>query len=782
MASTLVDLVKISSASTGTGAISLGPAVQGYRGIEALTNGEVYSYSIQDGSAWEFGRGTFLSDSSQFIRTPIDSSDGGAAINIKANSQISFVALSEDLDAVQLSNNALAAASQTQVDAAQVAQDREVVEAAAANVTSGEPAYPNAYATTLPLGVTYLSDDGLGSGTGGTPGTYEGGVSGGPSGFAWTYDIGDDGSIADYRITNRGLSTSSTAPTLSYPSGSITGATVPTASVGSRVGEGDRYWAVSDDGATLDMWTNDGTSTPAAVLDPNGDQIKLYVASGLDGLASLFTASIDASFSPPNYAVPLVIDADGNIPIWLLKGLLDGTGIGPNIRGIIAGDIAGAVDGSIDRSFAPPNYVVPLVIDADGNIPVWLLNGNLDATGIGPQMISVIKSELKVAPEDFALRNSPTTATAPVVTDGRTLWKARGKLATLANGGTALLSIVLTGNSWSEQLPIATGMRTYLERLGYTCAGPGWIYVRPGDGIDDNQWPEVNLSFSAGWSLWDVVDAGPPDTYGCGPDGHALWATGTTATLDLTAEGTDFRIFYRKTLGAFVWSTDGGITWSDPVTGDGSGDLGIVHIEGLGSGQHTLKIALTGNTDTVVLYGFHAIDTTVSGFVINKMGNGGAAGNDYLLWADDYIQPCAAEIGADVIIDNTVANDFRLATSNGVANTPDTCAAAADAVASNWQAACPGAAVITVCPSLLNAAAGSGYEIPAYRDALYKACITYGREFANLCDTWGGWADENANGQYAAGALGNLHPGDIGGYRIGRFLISTFPNPERLSA
>ena len=285
MASTLVDLVKITSASTGTGAISLGPAVQGYRGVEALTNGEVYSYSIQDGSAWEFGRGTFLSDSSQFIRTPIDSSDGGAAINIKANSQISFVALSEDLDAVQLSNNALAAAVQTQLDAQQVSEDRAIVEANAELIVSGEPAYTHPYTTTLPLGVTELGNEGVGTGSGGTPGTYQGGVSGGPDHFNWVYTIGDDGKIASYQIESHGLAETDAAPTLSYPSGSISGATAPTPTVSSRVAEGERYWAVSNDGNTFSLWENDGTSTPAAVLDPNSNQVKVSSASGVEGLS-----------------------------------------------------------------------------------------------------------------------------------------------------------------------------------------------------------------------------------------------------------------------------------------------------------------------------------------------------------------------------------------------------------------------------------------------------------------------------------------------------------------
>lgn len=118
MASSLVDLVKINVGNTGSGAITLGSAVEGYRGREVLTNGTVYSYSIQQGSAWEFGRGTYLSSGNQFIRSPIDSSDGGTAIALKPNAQVAFTALSADLmPKVQLTQDI-----QAKVDAAEAAQ------------------------------------------------------------------------------------------------------------------------------------------------------------------------------------------------------------------------------------------------------------------------------------------------------------------------------------------------------------------------------------------------------------------------------------------------------------------------------------------------------------------------------------------------------------------------------------------------------------------------------------------------------------------------------------
>lgn len=131
--------------------------------------------------------------------------------------------------------------------------------------------YPNAYATTLPQGVTAINISNGGSG--GTNGTgYAGGVSGGPTGFAWTYDI-VGGVATNAKITNPGLSTSSTAPTLSFPNGSLGGTPAATATVGSVVANQKTYWAATSDGNFLALWQNNAGSI-VAVNDPNGNQIK----------------------------------------------------------------------------------------------------------------------------------------------------------------------------------------------------------------------------------------------------------------------------------------------------------------------------------------------------------------------------------------------------------------------------------------------------------------------------------------------------------------------------
>lgn len=85
-ASSFANSVKVAVLSTGTGSISLGAAMTGYRGASALTNGALYSYHISDGANWENGQGVFTTSGATLTRATVyDSSNGGAAINMTAS-------------------------------------------------------------------------------------------------------------------------------------------------------------------------------------------------------------------------------------------------------------------------------------------------------------------------------------------------------------------------------------------------------------------------------------------------------------------------------------------------------------------------------------------------------------------------------------------------------------------------------------------------------------------------------------------------------------------------
>ena len=95
--STLVDRVKIIVQSSGTGAFELGPAVPAFRGVEALINGATYSYATENGERFEAGTGVYNSSLGVLVRTPIISSNGGAAVSFPANIELAFTALAQDI-------------------------------------------------------------------------------------------------------------------------------------------------------------------------------------------------------------------------------------------------------------------------------------------------------------------------------------------------------------------------------------------------------------------------------------------------------------------------------------------------------------------------------------------------------------------------------------------------------------------------------------------------------------------------------------------------------------
>jgi hypothetical protein len=96
MGSTLVNLVKVVVLQGGTGAITVGSAASGYRGLEALTDALQYSYTIQQGVDFEVGTCIYLAAGNQLIRTPEQSSNGNAPISVQIGSYVSFVARAED--------------------------------------------------------------------------------------------------------------------------------------------------------------------------------------------------------------------------------------------------------------------------------------------------------------------------------------------------------------------------------------------------------------------------------------------------------------------------------------------------------------------------------------------------------------------------------------------------------------------------------------------------------------------------------------------------------------
>lgn len=97
--SKLVNRAKMTTATTGTGTITLGSAFSGYRTFAAagVVNGDVVRYVIEEGNAWEIGNGTYTATGTLLARSLLASSTG-SLLSLGGNAAVFVTATAEDFD------------------------------------------------------------------------------------------------------------------------------------------------------------------------------------------------------------------------------------------------------------------------------------------------------------------------------------------------------------------------------------------------------------------------------------------------------------------------------------------------------------------------------------------------------------------------------------------------------------------------------------------------------------------------------------------------------------
>jgi len=92
MALVLADRVKETTTTTGTGTVTLAGAATGFQTFAAVGDGNSTYYTIEDGTDWEVGIGTYTTSGTTLSRTTIlSSSNSGSLVNFSAGAKNVFV-------------------------------------------------------------------------------------------------------------------------------------------------------------------------------------------------------------------------------------------------------------------------------------------------------------------------------------------------------------------------------------------------------------------------------------------------------------------------------------------------------------------------------------------------------------------------------------------------------------------------------------------------------------------------------------------------------------------
>ncbi|EIX9366593.1 TPA: SGNH/GDSL hydrolase family protein [Klebsiella pneumoniae] len=358
---------------------------------------------------------------------------------------------------------------------------------------------------------------------------------------------------------------------------------------------------------------------------------------------------VDRRIVPGSFSgkmLPLAHGSNDVVPLWLDDGCLDAAGLGPQLQEFVAG-----IPNMWARQYLPQKNFNPKFFPAcfgdNDVVPLWFDDGFPDAAGLGPQLQAFIKNLVG----DGGGGTVSGEVTDKTFIQGDT-YRLQYKFARLFVGEQVGIHYAWTGDSWTEKNTIPL---SFLNQMGGKYKDPGWISCSTrGDGVMAG----ITLKTS-GFTVYDGDNehnnAAP--RYGAGPDGNAMYNTGSVAYMTWSGvKATDLTLFYYDGTGSFSVIIDD-VTVAT-INGGNTGKALAHKLSGLASVAHTVKIQTAGN-GVVSILGMYGKDASnQSGVTVSRMGNGGAMASDYLNWKD-WIAPVASALEIDLLFIVLGTNDFR---------------------------------------------------------------------------------------------------------------------------
>lgn len=369
------------------------------------------------------------------------------------------------------------------------------------------------------------------------------------------------------------------------------------------------------------------------------------VAAEANAQSAATAASIGSLVKPttaPAKRVPVVVDAAGNVPVWLVGALLDAVGLGPRAASSIG----------IKLTARPTAGKVALVVDEAGNVPVWLQNGKLDAVGLGPRLLAEL---------------GEASATGFYYTDGTHLKRSRAAIGHLSRASVRLIGwhYLLYGASHTERIAGPQAVVNDFLTRGVPIVATGWISLatssgsgRLGDGTQAASIVRTNTT------TIDLQEQGASDGGQYSPEGfRSTWADGdTTAGATVVWKGKTLTLYHKANSAAFRHVTDGG-TAVNTTTGTG-GTTGKTVITAAAEGWHTTVFSRATNASGALeWYGLFAA-SALKGLTVSQVGNGGSKFSDFnAAMATAAAQYILADIAPDQMMIDLIGNDATAGTS-----------------------------------------------------------------------------------------------------------------------